>query len=41
LKDKVIDKETEIQGMHDRVAEAERKSDLAIKEHQRRTKEVE
>ena len=34
-------RDSEIQGMHGRVAEAERKCEESLKEHQRRTKEIE
>jgi predicted nucleic acid-binding Zn-ribbon protein len=41
LEAKVKTREQEIQGMHDRVADAERKCEKSLLEHQRRTKEIE
>ena len=34
-------REAEIQGMHDRVANAEKKCEESLQEHHRRTKEIE
>lgn len=40
-KETIAQKQAEIDGMHGRVADAERRSADAVKEHQRRTAEIE